>query len=224
MSIDKRAHARVAVPINAQVVVGARETEFVVKDISRGGIFLFTNSPPGVLGSTLTLKLSLTAGIKPLVLRGRIARIIADPKGHGGATLGIGIEFTDRNSTQDQAILALLDRAMIGRGTNNRAFPRVYQVLDITCQTGQLLRGLLCDVGEGGAGLTLESPVAKDEEVTVEIFRPSLATPLKLQGWVVSSEPLERNPGKHRVGVRFGRLAAETRAELKALIASVVRR
>ena len=223
MTTDKRRHARIAVPLNARVLVGSLETEFEVRDVSRGGILLLTRSPPGVVGTTLTLKLALTAGIKPLVVKGRIVRIIPDPKARGGGVLGMGLQFTFSEPGQQDALLSMLERALLGRGTNSRAYPRVYQVLDVTCHAKKDVRGLVGDIGEGGAGLTLDQALTKEEEVTLEMVRPE-GSPLTLQGWVVSTEPLPRTPGKHRVGVRFGKMTPQLRTELKALIASLVKR
>ena len=50
MTRERRAHARVAVPLDARVRVGERELILQVREISRSGIFLYTKDPLGRLG------------------------------------------------------------------------------------------------------------------------------------------------------------------------------
>ena len=219
---EKRVHARIAVPLNARIVIGSAETELAVRDVSLRGIFLYCRSPPGPVGTAVILKLALTAGIKPLLVHGRIVRVVVDPKA-AGTILGIGVEFDTGGPEQDRQVLSLLDRAMLGRGTNNRAFPRICYLLEVVCRTKDGVKALLRDIGEGGVGLTVEQSFTKDQDVTVEIGVAKGAT-LKLPGWVVSSEAILAHPGQFRVGVRFGRLSAETREELNVFLEALYRR
>src|SRR5262249_26857335 len=137
----------------------------------RGGIFLYTKTPPGVIGTSLTLKLSLEGGVKPLVIRGKIARIASDPETKGRTTLGVGVSFAGNDAATERALVEVIGRAMLGRGTRNRAFPRVYYLLEVKCRTKDELKALMRDIGEGGLGLTVDRALNNDEEVTVEITR-----------------------------------------------------
>ncbi len=147
-----------------------------------------------------------------------------DPSGKGTEVLGVGVEFGFGRPEEETALVELLDRAMLGPGTNNRAFPRVYYLLEVTCRTKQELKAILQDVGEGGVGVTVDRALERDEAVSVEFRRARAAGSLSLQGWVVSTEPAPGSPGNHRVGVRFGRLSKDERAELKAFLAALYRR
>lgn len=223
MAKEKRAHARVAVPINARLLTGSQETELPVRDVSVGGIYLYTRRPPGGLGTPVRLKLALNAGIKPIVVSGKIVHLEPDPMGDKGDVLGIGVQFDPGGPEQDKALVALLDKAMLGRGTNNRAYPRVAYLLEVTCRSKQELRAVMRDVGEGGMGLTIERGFGKDDEVTVEVGYGG-GLPVKLPGWVVSCEPLIRQPGSFRVGVRFGKLSPPVRAQLLKILEALYRR
>lgn len=210
-------------PLNARLVLGSSQTELAVRDVSLSGIFLYCETPPGPVGTPVTLELALTAGIKPMLIRGKIVRLVRDPKGKAGDLLGIGVEFGGASPEQEQGLIALLDRAMNGKGTNNRAFPRICYQLEVTCRMKDEVKAVLNDIGEGGVGLTVDRSFTRDEDVTVEIVRASGA-PLKLPGWVVSSLPIGAQPGSFRVGVRFGGLGIEARKQLRAFLEGLYRR
>ena len=222
-SKEKRAHARIAAPLSARIVVGARETELAVRDVSISGIFLYTRDPPGPVGTLVSLKLAVTAGIKPIPVQGKIVRIVLDPEGKAGTILGIGVHFETGSPGQAQSVLELLDRAMLGKGTHNRAFPRICYQLEVTCRTKDEVKALLRDIGEGGVGLTVARAFSKDENIMVEIAAAKGAA-LRLAGWVVSCESVASKTGSFRIGVRFGRLPPQTRKDLKLFLEALYRR
>lgn len=213
-TFERRAHARIAVPIQVRVLLGKNELELEARDVSRSGVFLFTDKPPGQVGTVLQLRLSLLAGIKPVEVKAEMVRIVMDPDRGGGAVLGFGAQFVDMGPQKEREILDLLDRAMLGRGTARRIHPRVYQLIEIRCRTRTELKAMLQDIGEGGVGLTLDRSMALDEEVALEIGQGK-EPPLKVHGWVVSCVPAGPVPGSYRVGLRFGRLAGPAREELR---------
>ena len=92
-SADRRAHARVAVPISARLVLGRSEVDHSVRDISRRGIFLYTRHPPVPVGGVVTLKLAITPGIRPLTVSGRVVRIVADRSAGDRRPLGVAVHF-----------------------------------------------------------------------------------------------------------------------------------
>lgn len=219
--MEKRSHARVAVAVNARLVVRGEEIEFSVRDVSQGGIFLYTKNPPGRVGDVFLLKLALTAGIKTAMVRAEIVRVVMDTDDRSDEILGIGLHYVDVTAEQEQALTDMLDRAMLGAGTMSRAFPRVYYLLDVGCRTTSELKAIMRDIGEGGVGLTVDRRMEVNEEVEVEITR-SGETALKLPGWVVSCEPVSSKALEFRVGVRFARLGP-ARAELNAFIQKLYR-
>ncbi len=222
MAKERRAHARIAVPLSARLVVGGEEVEYAVRDVSRGGIFLYTPEPPGKVGATFNLKLALTAGIKPLTLQTKIIRVVSEPREKGVAVVGIALSFLKMTAEQESALVDLLDRAMLGPGTNSRAYPRVYHLLEVVCRTKSEFRVVLQDIGEGGLGLFVDRAFPINEEVTVEVSKNG-NSPLKLQGWVVSSEAVEGEVNRFRLGVRFARLSPEGRKELQSFIKRLYR-
>jgi hypothetical protein len=189
------------------------ERELVVRDISRRGIFLYTKESLGASGTTVTLKLALTPGIKPLTLRAEVVRSVREePIKQDSKLLGVGLRFLTIGPEQDAQLLELLDRAMLGRGTNMRAYPRVYHLIEVICRTKFQARALMRDIGEGGVGLTIDQELATNEEVTLELSTDK--EPLRLQGWAVSCEKLGDKPGLFRVGLRFGRIPPNVRRAL----------
>jgi hypothetical protein len=223
MFIEKRASARIAVPITARLIVGSQETELSIRDISKGGLFLYATKAPGLLGGAVTLKLGLSSGIRPVLVHGTIARIIPDPSGHG-RILGIGIRFAGNDAATERAVVELIERAMLGPGTGNRAFPRVYYLVEVVCRTKAELKAMMRDIGEGGAGLTVDRAMFPNEEVTVEVRGGKPGETLRLKAIVVSCEAVPGHPTDHRVGVRFTHQTAETRKRLKAFISTLVHR
>jgi hypothetical protein len=194
-----------------RVVQGTGEFDAPIRDISRRGLFLYVKDVPGRVGTVLTLKLSLTAGIRPLTIRGQIVRIVREPPGRGGGILGIGVHFHQMNTEEEKQLLSMIDRAMLGPGTNKRAFPRVYHLAPVTVWTRHEEKGNLLDIGEGGLGLALNHEVKVNDEIIVEVGATE-GTSLKLQGWVVSCERLEKG---YRIGVRFARLSPSLRTDLQ---------
>ncbi len=209
-----------AVPIDARIVLEDQEVAFTVREVSRSGIFLYTAKPPAEVGALLTLKLAITAGIKPVTLQAKLVRVAND---EGGAVLGMGLKFVDLTESTTKQLLDLIDRAMVGRGTQMRAYPRVSFLLTVRCTSKQELSAVLRDIGEGGVGLELAEPFKKDEAVTIEVARPGLAV-LKLKGWVVSCIPTTGARKRYRVGVCFTALSPTLRAELVEFLRSLYRR
>lgn len=217
-TIERRRHARIAVPIIVRVVTGKKELELVARDISRSGIFLFCKEPPGQVGTVLTLRLALTAGIKPVEVRAEIVRVVLDGDDKKGGVLGVGAQFVELTPAKERDLLNLLDRAMLGRGSMRRIYPRVYHLIEIRARSKTELRAILRDIGEGGVGLTLDRELRIDEEVALEISRGKGETALKLQGWVVSCVALGSGMTSFRVGLRFGRIPAPVRTELQVFL------
>lgn len=223
MSRERRAYARVAVPISARLIRGSEETELPVRDVSVAGIFLYTSKTLGPQGTELTLKLAHAEGIGSLLIRGRVAHVETDPLGERGDTLGVGIQFVDVGPEQHQGLVSLIERAMLGQGTTNRAFPRVAHTLGVVCLSPEELPWIMNDLGEGGMGLTVQRAFAKGDAVIIEV-RYGEAPAIKLPGWVVWSEPVIAIAGHFRIGVRFSKLSPLVRAQLLDVLRALCRR
>ncbi|MFL5321599.1 MAG: PilZ domain-containing protein [Myxococcaceae bacterium] len=222
MALEKRAHARVAALINARVVDAAGETEFPVRDISKGGIFVTAKQPLAPLGGRVQLKLALTAGIRPIMVSAEVARLANVGPDHA-KTMGTGLRFLFESDAQQAQIIELMDRSMLGPGTDRRAFPRVYVLLNVLFRTRTEKRTVLRDLSEGGAGLWLENEAQVNEEVSLELARTGHPV-LKLDGWVASCEKIAGEPSLYRAGVRFSRLTPQLRQELIEFLKQQYRR
>jgi c-di-GMP-binding flagellar brake protein YcgR len=164
----------------------------------------------------LTMRLSLTAGIKPVEVKAEIVRVVLDAEDEKGGVLGFGAHFVELTPNKEKDLLNLLDRAMLGRGSMRRIYPRVYHLIEVRARSKTELRAILQDIGEGGVGLTLDRTLQIDEEVALEIQRTKAEPALKLQGWVTSC--VAAGQGSYRIGLRFGRIPAPVRAELQAFL------
>ena len=227
MNEERRAHARIAVPLDARLVINGQEHVLMVREISQGGVFLYSKTELLPQGGRTKVRLALTAGIKPVTLTALVTRL----SHWEGELLGLGLHFVDVSQTQQLALLDLLDRAMQGPGTLPRAFPRVSYLLDVKCTSKTELGALLRDIGEGGAGLEVDRALSKDEEVVVEVNRAGHA-PLRLHGYVVSCDVMDEiatSPGpkalpRFRAGLRFQKLSPELRHELIVFLRELYRR
>lgn len=217
MKSDRRAAARIAVPLHASVAIGAADVQMAVRDVSLTGIFLYTAAPPGTVGTTLKLKLSIAAGIRPVNMTAEIVRIVVAGSGKTQKAVGMGLHFTHMNAEKQKELNDLLDRAMLGPGTAPRAYPRVYTLLHVTCRTPKQVKAVLRDIGEGGVGVIADREVKKDEPVTVEISDGGGLT-LSFDGWASSCEHIPDGSGGFRIGVTFGRLTAEQRTALQGYL------
>jgi len=76
-------------PSRAQrVVTGDRRTELPVRDISQGGIFLFTPGQLFPLGEHLLLEIGAPEGSPEVLLTAEVVRTVA---GETGCVLGVGM-------------------------------------------------------------------------------------------------------------------------------------
>jgi hypothetical protein len=196
----------VAVPLDVRVTVDGKEHILRVREISRSGIFLYTADPVGKLGVVLQLRLSIVAGIRPLTVDAQVVRIARDASGN---ELGLALRFLHLDAVQEKAILELIDRAMNGRGTGPRAFPRISFQQDVNSSSGD--KPVLRDIGEGGAGLQLKRRVDVGSELHLDL---DLGAHGPLQVGTVVTSCQEEAGGLFRVGVRFHRLSAEAREKL----------
>ena len=202
--LERRAHARIAVPLNVRVQTGKKEIELAARDISRSGVFLFSPNPPGPVGTMLTLRLSLTAGIKPVEVKAEIVRVVLDAADKKGAVLGFGAHFMELTPAE-QGLLNLWT-AMLGRGNQRRIYARVPPhrgagALRPSCAPSSRTR-------PGRRGLNLDRPMQIDEEVALGLRTRGEAA----EAAGVGDVPPEQRAGHVPGGLRFGRIAQPVRS------------
>lgn len=218
---ERRANARVAIPLDARLRIHGEEHALVVREISRTGIYLFVEKPIVKVGDKVELELAIIARIRPLVVNAQVLRI---NKTAGGDISGIGLKFMDMSKQQKETLLELIDRGMQGPGTRTRAYPRVSQFLEIKDASKTQLGVVLRDIGEGGAGLEVNAPVRIGEEVVLQLAFEGLPK-LQLSGYVVTCAEAPGSGGNvYQAGVRFGRLDAELRQTLVKFLKALYRR
>ena len=208
--------------MSVQVIDGKREQELSVRDVSKSGIFLYCKQPPGEVGTLITLRLSLVAGLKPVEVKAEIVRIVLDAD-HGDEVLGFGAHFVEMSPEREAELLNFLDRAMLGRGSLRRIYPRVYHSIEVRCRSRTELKALVRDIGEGGAGLTVDRELQIGEEVTLEISQDG-QHPLWLHGNVLTCVRGDGPTPSFRIGLRFSQLTTEERDALKGYMKGLYRR
>ena len=133
----------------------------------------------------------------------------------------MAMRFVNVPQEDQQTLLEMIERAMTGRGTGPRAYPRIAFLLNVRCKSSSELQGLLRDMGEGGAGLELPQALVEGAEVLVELDLPGRPA-LQLAGYVTSCE--REAEKRFRVGIRFRKMTPVLRAELTAVLRQRYRR
>ena len=103
---ERRRSTRLGLHAN---VTACSETNFFTgftMDLSEGGVFIATYSPPPV-GDRVALNITV-AGEMELVVQGIVRWHRTE---EGGGAIGCGVQFTSLDDRQQQALSAMLDRA-----------------------------------------------------------------------------------------------------------------
>lgn len=198
MSIEKRAHARIAAPVSVHAQQQGQEVDYLARDISRGGLFVYTRTPPEV-GTVLSLKIGIAPDVEPLSLRAEVIRIAMDVPERGGGILGMGLQFVELTAEQQRALEAVLKRARSLAEKPVGARPR--HLLDLTCRSDSELRALIREIGKGLLGMTVDRALPPGQEVTVEV-QADAGRSVKVTGSVASCQPLPE-PGRFRARIGF---------------------
>jgi Tfp pilus assembly protein PilZ len=104
-----RAHSRVAAPDRIEVKVEEREDlkELWVRDISRGGIFVQTETPPP-FGQPIEVRIETRDGT--ISLQGQVVHVVdAKAAATSGMTPGVGVQFVNLGPEQRKAIQDLIE-------------------------------------------------------------------------------------------------------------------
>lgn len=218
---EKRQSARISAAVAAQVSDGEGWYELPVRDISQGGIFLFTPTMPAEVGDLLTLRLGLPEGEPLVTLEAEIVRSVAAPKEEGEGLLGIGLQFVDLTNDERAKLDELLDRVKLGLlGQKGRAYARVAHRIDVWSAEQKDLQAVLGELSHEGAGLWLDKPLQKGAPVTMEIHRDD-GPALKLSGKTTGGRQTSTKQTYHYVQVKFEALSEHAKAELEKYLASL---
>lgn len=219
---ERRVYRRISAPARAQLVSkdGAR-LELPVRDVSVGGVFLFTSTLPAPIGSQVALELHLPQSTYVVQLDAEIVRSVegAEP----GKLLGIGLRFLEPSPEQRVQLDALMLRLLEGSGGERRAYPRVSHRVGVQCDAAPGVAVILRDLSHGGAGVWADAPMPFGAKVMLEVARDQ-KPPLVLRGVVVSPPSVRPGEPFGQVGIRFEGLAPEVQSELDAYLEDLVRR
>jgi c-di-GMP-binding flagellar brake protein YcgR len=217
---ELRAYPRVSAPVRASWLGPQGRADLPVRDISQGGIFVFTPTQLAQVGDELVLEIDLPTGGAAMRINATVVRAVMAP-GEDQVLLGLGLQFTSVTPEQQANLAKLIAQLLEGPGGHRRAYPRISHRLEVQCDGVQQMRGVLRDLSLGGAGLWLDTPVAVGQELVLEL-RPTNSPPLKLQAKVVSTHWGRSDEPFDQAGVRFEGLSDETRGELRKLLSSLI--
>lgn len=210
---ERRAHARVAVPLRARIESADWAEDLALRDISKGGAFLYTSKPPVKAGDSVRLAITFPGGREPLGMLGEVARVVEAPASEGGGTLGIGIRFASTDAATAARLDQLLVAAVRGPGGERRATPRIAALLHVECRTDKAMDAIMRDISRGGMGITTDRPLSAGDKVEVHV-RPPSGVPLTLGGTVRRVDAPRAGEMYRSVGIQFNHLGEATRAEL----------
>ncbi|MFW5921303.1 MAG: PilZ domain-containing protein, partial [Polyangiales bacterium] len=83
------------------------------------------------------------------------------------------------------------------------------------------IRGVMCDLSQGGMGLETDQPIEEGETITVRVALGGFPHPLQLEGEVVHVRATE--DGKYQAGLRFQQLDPERTGGLRDLLQFMVK-
>lgn len=219
---DKRRFPRITAPAAATMILENGDTYlYPVRDISRGGVFLYAPNAPLPMGTAVTLEIASASGDARVKLGAELIRTVMRPD--RDEMLGMGFEFADLSEEQSASLDAFLSVILRGPGGERRAYPRISHRVDVWCSLNRGLKGLLKDLSEGGAALWLEPPVSEGEPITIEIDAPGKLA-LKLRGRVRSVREAAAGGPWVDVGVEFEWKDPSQQQVLRAFIHSLVQK
>jgi c-di-GMP-binding flagellar brake protein YcgR len=220
-SVERRVHPRIAAPVRAQILnsVGERR-ELPVRDISRGGLFVFTPRLPAPLGSLVTVELFVPNTTFVAQLQAEVVRSV---EGEAGGLLGVGLQFAEQSPEQKSALDALLAKLLEGSGGERRAYPRISHRVELSGNGMAGVRVVLRDLSRGGAALWVSKPLTT--EMPLHLSFPALAkgAPLKLSAKVVVTYPARSGEPYQLIGVQFDKPSPEQQKALDTYLSDLLR-
>jgi c-di-GMP-binding flagellar brake protein YcgR len=219
---ERRVYRRISAPARAQVIRGdGTRLELPVRDVSLGGIFLFTRELPAPMGEELNVEIHLPSSTYVVRLRAEVVRSVESDK--PGELLGVGLRFVDPTPEQRVALDGLMLKLLEGPGGERRAYPRISHHVAVRCTSAPGLTAILRDLSHGGAGLWVDRPVPFGTTLSLEVSREG-KPPLTLPGIVVAPAPARSGEPYSQVGIRFQSMTPDRQGELDRFLEDLVRR
>jgi Tfp pilus assembly protein PilZ len=218
---ERRAHARVAVPLRAAVEARGSVIDVSLRDLSKGGAFLYTERAIAPVGETLKLTIWPPEGGSPVNLRAEVARTVAALAGEGGGVLGVGVRF--EKSTQSEIVA--LDRLLsevLRAVSQDREPPRISTFLRVQCGSDDANESIMQEISRGGLILATDRPLRVGERVEVQVAPPN-GRQMALRGRVSRVEPPKPGALGRVVLVEFDELSDASRGDLDSLLEALAK-
>lgn len=217
---EKRTFPRTSVSERFTVRADGRTALMEARDISLGGIFLYTDDEALGLSTRIEVDIPVLEGEPALALGGEVVRVLPLPA-DAAQTLGVGVRWNDPTPEQKAQLARAIDRLMASHA-GQRNHPRLTALLSVTYPPNRQAEMVLENLSTGGMGLLVDTEVVLGEQVEVEL-QVFGQEPLRLAGAVVRSEETERVKVFRRIGVQFGPLPVETRQALQQMLKRLIR-
>ncbi|MDQ3263530.1 MAG: PilZ domain-containing protein [Myxococcota bacterium] len=195
---ELRAHPRIRAPARAFWLDPAGRTELPVRDVSLGGLFLLAPPQRMQIGDEVPLELGLSDGTLTVRVQAKVVREVVAPQ----EECGFGLRFVQVSPPIRLQLEALLRQLLAGPGGERRAYPRISHRINVSCTGSREVRALVRDLSLGGAGLWLDTPLAMEERIVMQLHRPS-GPPLELNARVVSTRWAMDDEAYDQAGVEF---------------------
>ncbi len=219
--MERRAYARLAYPVKVDLKIAGQSISLLARDISRGGIFLFTTFVVDV-DSKVGVVLHPPDGGEPLELAGEVVRLVEAPQEEGGGLQGIGVQWGTLSPANERRLDQLMHQLLWGgSGGDRRAHPRLAAMLNIVCRTDQDINALVRDISQGGMLMTVHRPIALGSEVEVQVDVPP-APSVSLRARVRRCER-PKNQIPFSIGLEFDIQSEQVRDALHVLIKQLAR-
>ena len=218
---SKRRDVRYALQCPAELTFARRTATLLAQDVSYRGVFLRTDSPPG-LRQLVVVALQLPEGTR-FTAHAMTVHVVepASPS----RTPGVGVQFyaldAKLRTVWDEFIRdaatrypPALDQAVLKRMTDRpepirRQAPRVMTVLPVRVKTViDLLELYTRDISGGGMFIETDRALEPGAEVSIEVYHPNTEGTLTLAAVVRHRQDNAETTG---VGVEFVDRTAETR-------------
>lgn len=219
---EQRASPRISAPVRA-CLIGSDGTrsEVPVRDLGMGGLFVFTPYLIAQVGDRRELEIGTPDGSYFLRIEAEATRATASAESN--QLVGLGFQFVDVTSEQNARLSELLSRLLKGSGGDKRAYPRISHQAEVTLSAGLEVKCILRDLGLGGAGLWVDTPLAVGQAVVLHLDGAAATSALSIGGKVASTRWPKHDEPYGQAGIQFDELDDATRKKLVTLLDKVLR-
>jgi c-di-GMP-binding flagellar brake protein YcgR len=215
---EKRAYARISLADRFTVRLGETKLALPVRDISLGGVFLYTDDSTLSVSTLLTVEIPY--GQPPLEMAAEVVRVIPVPD-HPERNLGVGLRWSESSEKARAQLVRIID-GLLEKPSGKRSAPRIHALVQVACLTNRSIEMILRDIGHGGMALMADRTLEVDSEIEIELEIPG-QEPVRLRGKVRRVDAPRSGELFRRVGVQFTSMPSEARAALRQGLMRMIR-